>query len=598
MTNRFPHILRGNKSGQQPNNCIWVDTETKFTTTSDGRQHHYLKFGWACYQRREEGDLWSIPDWFRFTDTTVFWDWLLQRTRDKTRLYLFAHNGAFDLPVLQAFTALPAKGYRLVSAIADAPPLILTWKSGNRTIKFVDTLNIWRLPLEKVGESIGSTKMPMPPTSASKKRWDEYCKQDVEIIRKVTLSWFTFLRDNDLGGFSPTLASQSFNAYRHRFMPHPIFITDKQSALDIERKSYLGGRTECFKMGKHEGDFYLLDINSQYPSVMFAEEYPHRLLGVYGNVDFKELERWLENKAVIGEVDLNTNEAVYPVVLGGKLTFPVGRFTCTLAGPELSHAIQHNHIVSIGKCAVYKKAKLFEAYIAFMYTKRLEARAAGDVVNTWLYKIMMNSLYGKFGQRGRCYEKVGECDPNEVGVWSSIDAETREVTHYRKFGGIVQEWIEEGESRESFPGIASYVTSYARLVLHRAIVTAGRSNCYYCDTDSLVVNRVGYNKLSDELDDNELGKWSLVKRLSTLVINGPKDYIFDDDKKVKGIRRNAEWPIESIASQDYFVGFKALVRSGNLDGPIVYKINKVNVRQYDKGVIDDNYDVLPIRLDN
>ena len=596
MANRFPHIIKSNKGTQQPNNCIWFDTETKHRTDMNGKQYHYLWFGWAVYQRRKEGEKWCAPEWFRFTEINQFWEWVIEKTREKTRLYIFAHNGGFDLPVMNAFTQLPERDFILHSAIADAPPLVLTWKNGSRTIKFVDTLNIWRMPLAKIGESIGKRKIAMPLKSASTEEWDVYGKQDTEIIRCVVLAWLSFLRENDLGGFAPTLASQAMNAYRHRFMHTPIFITDRVQALEIDRESYLGGRTECFKMGVFRGDFYYLDFNSMYPSVMFTEEFPNKLLGTYARCTFQELKKWLDTKSVVAQVTINTEEPVYPIVQNGKLVFPVGSFKCVLAGPELSYALENHHIQTLGLCNVYTRAPLFKDFIAFMYTERMKAKADGDEVNTWLYKIMMNSLYGKFGQRGRRYEKEENCDPNDLQVWTELDVETGVITKWRSFGGITQQWIEEGESRESFPAIASYVTSFARLKLWGAINTAGRDNVYYCDTDSLVVNKCGYDLLRDNLSETTLGFLKLEKRLSYLDIRGPKDYTFNENHVVKGIRKNANWLTDTVAEQDYFVGLKGLMREYTLNAPVVYTINKVNVRNYTKGVIADNRDVLPFRL--
>jgi len=259
---RIPHRLKRNHSCEMPSNCIWFDTETKPKKDRQGREHHKLWFGYACYQRREKGRTWAKGEWLRFEKRAPFWDWLVSKSREKTRLTFFAHNGAFDLPVMAAFTELPKRGFELISAVADAPPLILLWRNGKRSIRFIDTLNIWRMSLAAIGESIGYAKLPMPDKSASTELWNAYGRQDVEVIRQACLQWFDFILDNDLGGFAPTLASQSFNAYRHRFMPVPIFIDTKEKALDLSRSAYVGGRTECFKIGQYTGDFYYIDVNS------------------------------------------------------------------------------------------------------------------------------------------------------------------------------------------------------------------------------------------------------------------------------------------------------------------------------------------------
>lgn len=593
---RRPHIVKVNKAVQQPNNIIWFDTETKFNTTAGGVDIHHLWFGWACFQRREHGELWSLPEWFRFTNIDQFWTWVITKTRQKTRLYIFAHNGAFDLPVMDAFLELPSRGFLLKSAIADAPPLALTWKLGNRTIAFVDTLNIWRLPLSSIGESIGEPKLPMPTDTAPRAEWDTYGKQDTEIIRRVTLAWLAFLRQHDLGGFAPTLASQSMNAYRHRFMSHKIYITDRERALELDRASYLGGRTECFKIGEYKGEFFHVDVNQMYPSVMFEHEFPYKLLGTYSDVTFKELKNWLQTKAVVGEVTITTDAPVYPIVREGKLIFPVGTFECVLAGPELSYALEKGHVVEIGLCNVYAQAPLFRDYVAFMFVRRQEAKAANNDVDSWLFKIMINSFYGKWGQRGRRYETVGYCDPAILDTTPSINADTGKITKQRKFGGIHQVWVDEGESRESFPAIASYVTSHARLKLWEVICLAGRENVYYCDTDSVVLNALGRDRIAHLMHDTSLGFWKLEKTLSRIVLNGPKDYIFDNVKRVKGVRASAEWHTDSIATQAHFVGLRGLMNDYNLRAPVVFPVTKVQIRNYTKGIIQDNGDVLPLRL--
>lgn len=593
---RRPHILARNHATQLPSNCIWFDTETKPQQDDEGRDHHHLWFGYACYQRRISGSSWEPPIWFRFETISEFWDWVETRTRKKTRLYIFSHNGAFDLPVMHAFTELPKRGWKLTGAIADAPPLVLTWKRDGMTIRFVDTLNIWRMSLDAIGESIGIPKLEFPGYEAPQDVWESYGKRDVEVIRKACLSWFDFIRDNDLGGFAVTLASQSFNAYRHRFMPVDIFIDDRDKETGIARSAYFGGRTEAFFIGSKSGTFYYIDINSMYPSVMLEEEYPHKLLGSYLRPSTKEIADWSENYAVIAECTIETDQPCYPAIRDGKLIFPVGRFRCNLPGPEFKLALNHGHIVNTSRIVLYEKAALFSDYIEFMYEHRLKAKRRGDTVNTWLYKIMMNSLYGKFGQRGRQWDIVGEDTPDNIEVWQELDADTGEVRNLRSFGGIIQELKLEDEGRDSFPAIAAYVTSYARLKLWEAIEAAGQRNCFYCDTDSLVVNQTGYNRLKHLIDPDQLGAWALEKTLSHITIHGPKDYIFDDEQKVKGVRKNAEWLSDNQVRQDHFVGLKGLLRMKDLSGPIVYPLEKTLNRIYTKGEVLPSGRVRPLRL--
>ncbi len=596
MTTRHVHWLPGNKGTQSPNNVIWFDTETTQTKGDDGLDYHALWFGYACYQRRSKGLEWEGEQWYRFDGIDAFWDWVIAKTRSKTRLYLLCHNGSFDLPVLSAFTQLPARGYKLTNVAGDAPPLILTWRSGNRVIKFLDTLNWWRMPLQTIGTNIGLPKLPMPSPDAPDEEWERYGRRDVEIIKDVFQAWLAFIRTNDLGGFAPTLASQAMNAYRHRFMSHQILIDNNTQATELSRSSYLGARTECFQIGQFTGEYFYLDVNSMYPSVMLDGEFPRAIRGRYWRPSDNQVDEWLNECCVTALCRIKTEDPVYPVIHGGKLIFPVGEFMTHLATPELRHAVNHGHVTMVERIAVYDKAQLFHDYIKTIYGMRLDAQRQGDDVNAWLYKTMLNSLYGKFGQRGRFYTTIGECNPNLVEVDTEIIYETEEIRHIRRFGGLEQQLQIDGESRNSFPAIASHVTSYARLKLYNAIQTAGRENCYYCDTDSLIVNLRGFQRMEVFLDQRQLGKWKLENRISKMTIHGPKDYVLDTVTRTKGVRSNALWLAPNKIEQDQFMGLQGLLRLGSLNAPVSFKINKTLKRSYTKGIVNESGLVTPIRL--
>jgi len=593
---RSPHYLPGITSKEMPGSFVCVDTETKPKTDSNGVEHHYLWFGWAVYRRRLPSGNWTAEEWFRFETRSEFWNWLYTKVRAKTRLYLFAHNGAFDLPVLGAFSILPNDGWELNSAVVDAPPMILSWRRDTCSIKFVDTLNIWMVPLAKIGESVGIPKLSMPAPRAGKKVWDRYCQRDVQVLMVALLKWWQFIISNDLGPFALTLASQAFTTYRYRFMPEKIFIDADERSLTIARESYLGGRTECWRLGEYTGPLYYVDCNSLYPSVMQSGRYPYQLVGTYTRPDKNEVRRWTKKYCCYARVQIKTDLPIYPIVREGKLIFPVGEFAATLAHPELFCALERGHITHIDVIAVYKSAPLFKGFVEFFYRKRLEYRAKEDHLNDWLTKILMNSLYGKFGQRGRQYEIVGECDADAVRVWTEIDGETDAVYRMREFGGVTQQWIEDDESRHSFPAIAASVCSYGRQVLWRAIERAGKHNVYYMDTDSLVLSESGFKKIAPLMNPNKLGYWKLEAVLNKVTLYGPKDYEFDGMVKIKGIRRNAVKTTTGGYEQDQFTGFAGLLRSGSLDAPMVQKITKFLKRRYNKGKVTTKGKVLPFNL--
>lgn len=474
--------------------------------------------------------------------------------------------------------------------------MILTWRKDRRTIKFVDTLNIWRVPLKEIGDNINLPKLHMPDNDSSQARWDAYCRRDVKVIMLACMSWFQFLIDNDLGGFQCTLASQSFAAYRHRFMPRQIFIDDNDQAIDLSRQAYLGGRTECFKLGEYTDDLYLVDVNSMYPSVMYTNQFPHTLNSVYSRVTTKDLSDWLETDSLVASVTIHTDKPIVPIVHDDKLVFPVGTFTCSLTTPELRLCLENDCIKHVHKIASYQQDYLFRDFVDAIYNLRLQAKAAGDTLYAWLYKILLNSLYGKFGQRGRRYIDSGPYDIDCIDTWLEYDIDSGTMEKVRAFGGLLQRWVDDGESFHSHPAIAAHVTAYARVILYNAIQTAGPDNCYYCDTDSLLVNYAGYSRLSGMLDNSKLGAWSLDRHVNYAHLRGPKDYILGDNEKIKGVRKTAYHPWGDTYLQDHFVGLRGLLQLGTLDGPIVYPDAKTMSRQYTKGTPQPDGTISPLSL--
>lgn len=593
---RRPHYLKANNSSEYPRHCIWFDTETLPIQVDEHTVKHVLNFGWACYRRRARGHQWSNPYWYRFTDLNDFWAWVTMHIDAKECYTLFAHNGSFDLPVLDAFGWFYNQGWQLVNAVIESPPIILKWRRDGKSIRFIDTLNIWRMSAAKIGESIGLSKLPMPDNDASCDEWDTYCKRDVEVIMDACIRWFDFIRYHDLGGFAPTLASQSMRAYRHRFMPTKILIDDNEQALDMARASYHGGRTECFFIGEVDGPLYQLDVNSMYPWVMQQSMMPTVLNGVYRRVKHLELAKLIKSHSVVAEVELSTDQPVFPQYQKGKLLFPIGEFETVLTTPELEYALEQGYVTHINHVAVYTQAIIFKEFVDYFYNLRQKAEEQGDNVAGFYLKIMMNSLYGKFGQRGLVYETVEQIDDTSIKSWVEIDADTKEVIKCRQFAGQRQELIDEPEARDSHPAIAAHVTAFARMAMWHIYQQAGLDNCYYTDTDCIVVNETGYQRLHNLIDDNTLGMLKLEQVIDRASIRGPKDYQFDSTARIKGVRKKAVWIDRNTVQQEQWSGLKGLMAKGDLTAPTTKTVIKHLKRQYTKGHQQPNGRIVPYRL--
>jgi hypothetical protein len=154
--------------------------------------------------------------------------------------------------------------------------------------------------------------------------------------------------------------------------------------------------------------------------------------------------------------------------------FPTGKFTDWFCSPEIQKAAELGYKIEIHYGYHFHRAKIFTEYVDHFYA--IKENSAPDSVDYLFSKLMMNSLYGKFGQR-REKESVVINPTSTIGL-VPIDA-------YGKLGI----YKKAGESNAAYilPAIASFVTSYARLCLFNLMKD---HDPIYCDTDSIITKDV------------------------------------------------------------------------------------------------------------
>ena len=571
---RPAHILRPNKGSTVPVRCVFVDTETRGESRGDNVEEAVLWFGSAAFIRRRTDGKWTRPKWNEFRSAGTFWRWVTDLCPGGTRTYLFAHNLGFDITVLDGFNELPSLGWTLTRAVVEDPPTILNWRRGTATLCGLDTLNFYPMPLAKVGAAVGLSKLPMPPRDAAPSTWSAYNRRDVEIVHRAMMEWFSFLQRHNLGNFAKTLPAQAFGAYRHRFMKHRILIDSNPRALALARASYVGARVEARWNGTIPAPAFLYDVNSMYASVMARTHVPIWLHSHYMRPTTEELSRWLQHYEVIADVGLEVSAPALPFRGLERLCFPVGSYRAVLAGPELRYARRRGWVVEAHSAAVYDRAKIFIAYVDYFWLLRTRARLDGDAALDLVAKGFLNSLYGKFGQRGRRFEEDSRADGTKVDIWTEYDLDDGTRETYRQIGDLVQRFHTAGESHDSHPAIASTIASAARLRLWGLMTAAGLENVLYVDTDSLLVNQTGQERLRSGYIGDGLGELKLAARVDSGEIRGQKDYTINGQRHIKGIKRNARELAPGEFMQESFRGLKGQIKAGDLGRQLITTVTR------------------------
>ncbi|KKM01975.1 hypothetical protein LCGC14_1789060 [marine sediment metagenome] len=209
---------------------------------------------------------------------------------------------------------------------------------------------------------------------------------------------------------------------------------------------------------------------------------------------------------------------------------------------------------------------------------------------------MLNSLYGKFGQKAEVWRKIGKCpnEPDRVEIcYIEGSSRTRAI---RYLLGEVFELEGYEEPFNSFPAIASQVAAYARMYLYELMKQSGEGNYFYCDTDSLFVNETGLQNLGDKLDNDCLGGLKVIEQMDSLIIRGLKDYTTASKEVIKGIRKLAIKIGDGVYEQELWPSFKGLLRQRHPDVYAIQKITKVLSRKYTKGHVNTDGSISPLLL--
>jgi len=402
--------------------------------------------------------------------------WSVFFTQEDRRQFKILPRGS---DMLMAETYYIGNEFTIIKKIKDRKN-----NSTRASLTFLDTMNFTTKTIEELGKEINLPRLCGDIQWCDSDIYDEPAtledltdvnEQDALICLKFMESFNTIVQEL---GATPkiTIAATTMSCYRNKYVSYEIYQPSKE-ILREDLFAYYGGRTECFKRGTFYG-VYKYDINSLYPAVMEYEEFPDpnsRRTNRKDTIDY------IENYHGYADVTIEIpgmKVGPLPYKLDDKLTFPTGTIDGYWNNIELREALKLGcKITKVRKNVWYTRTmRPFKKYIQTLYALRLHYKELGNDVYQFIIKIMMNSFYGKFGQK---FDDVN-------GLMQTTEM-TKEL--YKTFKQVIilnDEFfrvIEDQEPRlHCIPIWASYVTSYARIRLNELLIN---HNPIYCDTDSI-----------------------------------------------------------------------------------------------------------------
>jgi hypothetical protein len=434
-------------------------------------------------------------------------------------------------------------------------------KDGFKTIILFDSYKVNNSSLENFAKSMevenkGSYNFDNHINGTNHFEIIEYCKQDCRVLYKSLIKFY-----EKIGGFGITasgislkllkdemvneyLKKQGFINFENSYAIKRALKNEEISVNDIFRETFpVLTKEERFmsKMSYHGGYTYLnpkfkdeivknvigYDINSSYPYQMVNNPLPYgKALEIkniknckgysefllYINVSIKNGKTpWLRvhrNLKICGYYGLEKNEIQYTRKA----------FLKEWEGYIILNSIDYKQlkkdynilICEFVKGITFNTSKdIFKKYILSKYELKNEASKNKDEALKVAMKVLLNGLYGKFGQ-----DITGEYltyQMNEI----KLDYEKKQIIDLE---GL-------------YTPIASAVTSYARVQMYDIINIIGTNNFIYGDTDSIyfkydfkknckIQKYVGTNLGDWELDkicNNELATCKFLARKTYLI---------------------------------------------------------------------------------
>ena len=293
-----------------------------------------------------------------------------------------------------------------------------------------------------------------------------------------------------------TIASLAMKVFTNDFFNGFIWQSSDKFDNYFRKNYYRGGRVEVLKgYGKN---LYYYDVNSLYPFVMLnkmpvgkpirTKRYMSEKIGFY------KIELLSNTKFIISPLIKRVKKSNYYVNgIKGEIFY--------LISPELKILISKKIKFKILDGYYFKQSEfLFNDYVNTYYKIKSTTK---DEVQRYFSKLMLNSLYGKFGQQLKG-EKI-ESYKNQ--------------TDFKVFDAFNDLVLVSADRNIKFKGVylASYITSLARAYHYNLMDNIGMKNIFYCDTDSIICNK----KI---ITSNKIGGLKLENRIKEGVFISPKTY--------------------------------------------------------------------------
>jgi len=392
----------------------------------------------------------------------------------------------------------------------------------------------------------------------------KYCKLDClslyQVLTKFSELIYKEFKVDKINALTlPALAMRIYKTYYlpnyHSTKQFSVYQLNGLPEFNI-RKSYTGGAVDVYiPHNKNNETLYHYDVNGLYPSVMTKDLMPvGKPIAFLGNIRQVEPDafgffycritspEYLEHPILQRRIKIDNR---ITTIAG------LGNWEGWIFSAEMDNAIKYGYSFEILKGYQFEKGYIFKEYITKMYDLRLQY-PKGEAMNLNA-KLLMNSLYGKFGMKTEITKvQIFNNNPENITKYlDKLNTNIIDIIHlenkillYYNINKFTPSDINNVFHDDVFHAqdvniaIASAITAYARIKMSD-FKNNPNFKLYNSDTDNIVINK----PLQEHLIGKELGQMKLEHVITKGVFLAPKVYALITDQgeliiKAKGLTRD------------------------------------------------------------
>lgn len=370
----------------------------------------------------------------------------------------------------------------------------------------------------QLGEMVGAKKREASLFQRDKKsrthaRYLARCMRDATITYRAAKHFHASYKEL---GQRPrmTLASTALAIWRDKYWGREVR-RPMQYVWEAALEAYHGGRTQAFAVGTFP-KVQVADVSSMYPWAMVNAPLPLP----WGMVRFVGRDADVRAAALYDvTVDSALSIPRLPVRTSEGTAFPNGRWRGWYVGEELLAFVRAGGRLRVNRGIEFlEQCEPFKGYVASMFRRKQASRGMSRTV----YKLLLNSLYGKFGQQGRQVRCM------ELSEFMALEHAPHD---WRYWNGLAI-FSEDGPPPPWGNNVwAAFVTARARdrLASELERVTKLGGRVLYCDTDSIMYQ--GERPTYPEKAARP-GEFESRGRYRSLLIVGKKEYALESRKDI------------------------------------------------------------------